>query len=134
MNNFYQIAADTVLVIHTSIVLFIVIGLLLIIAGGYFSWDVVRNRWFRILHLVAIGIVVLQAWLGRLCPLTILENWLRERAGEVSYEVSFVQYWLQQLLYYDFPLWVFAVAYTLFGLAVVATWFLIPADKKQESS
>ena len=80
-----------------------------------------------------IGVVVLQAWLGRLCPLTTLEMWLREQAGgEGGYEESFMQYWLQEFLYYEFPLRVFAIAYTSFGLAVVATWFLVPPAKKNE--
>ncbi len=130
MTNIYQIAADSVLVVHASIVLFIIGGLVVILLGGLFNWKLVHNRLFRILHLIAIGIVVLQAWLGRLCPLTILEMWLREQGGEASYEASFVQYWLQELLYYDFPLWVFAIAYTLFGLLVVASWFWIPPKPK----
>lgn len=130
MTNTYQIAADSVLVVHASIVLFIIGGLVVILLGGLFNWKLVHNRLFRILHLIAIGIVVLQAWLGRLCPLTILEMWLREQGGEASYEASFVQYWLQELLYYDFPLWAFAIAYTLFGLLVVASWFWIPPKPK----
>ncbi|MDD9895064.1 MAG: DUF2784 domain-containing protein [Gammaproteobacteria bacterium] len=130
MTNIYQLAADAVLVVHASIVFFIVAGLLLIVFGGIFNWQFILNRPFRILHLVAIGVVVAQAWLGRLCPLTILEMWLREQGGEASYEASFVQHWLQELLYYDFPLWVFAIAYTLFGLAVVASWFWIPPKSK----
>lgn len=133
MNTIYQIAADTVLLIHASIVLFIVLGLVLVIIGGFLQWKFVRYRWFRILHLLAIGVVVLQAWLGRLCPLTTLEMWLREQAGgEGGYEESFMQYWLQEFLYYEFPLRVFAIAYTSFGLAVVATWFLVPPAKKNE--
>ena len=132
MTNFYLVAADTILLLHSLIVLFIVIGLLTIIIGGFLDWDWVRKRWFRQLHLLAIAVVVVQAWLGRICPLTILENWLRQQAGELIYDVSFLQYWLQRLLYYDFPLWVFAIAYTLFGLAVLATWFCLPPKQKKK--
>ncbi|MED5411433.1 MAG: DUF2784 domain-containing protein [Pseudomonadota bacterium] len=133
MSTIYQIAADTVLVIHTGIVFFIVLGLILIVIGGFLQWEFVRHRWFRILHLSAIGVVVLQSWLGRLCPLTTLELWLREQAGgEGGYEESFVQYWLQEFLYYELPLTVFAIAYTIFGLAVVATWFLVPPTKRNK--
>jgi hypothetical protein len=56
--------------------------------------------------------------------------WLRQQAGRLTYEVSFVQYWLERLLYYDFPLWVFAIAYTLFGLAVVVSWFWVLPNQK----
>jgi len=57
--------------------------------------------------------------------------WLREQAGgSGTYEVSFIQYWLQQFLYYDFPLWMFAIAYTLFGMAVAAAWYFVTHTKK----
>lgn len=130
MTKFYLITADAILMLHTFVVIFIVLGLLTIILGGILEWEWVRNRWFRILHLVAIAAVIVQAWLGRICPLTLLEMWLRQQAGKLSYEVSFVQYWLQRLLYYDFPLWAFAIAYTLFGLAVVVSWFWVLPNQK----
>jgi hypothetical protein len=47
---------------------------------------------------------------------------LRERAGEGTYEGTFVAHWLQKLLYYEAPPWVFVVCYTLFGLLVVGSW------------
>ena len=34
--------------------------------------------------------VVAQAWLGRICPLTILENSLRAKAGGQTYDGSFI--------------------------------------------
>ena len=55
-------------------------------------------------HLLAIGVVVLQAWLGRYCGLTALESSLREKAGQVGYERSFIEYWVQRLLYCEGPL------------------------------
>ncbi len=126
MEASYRLLADGVLLIHALIVAFIVLGLVLILAGGMLRWRWIGNRWFRIAHLLGIAIVVAQAWLGRLCPLTTLEMWLREQGGAVAYEQSFIQYWLQRLLYYDFPLWIFAIAYSLFALLVVAAWFIYP--------
>ncbi|MEM6486459.1 MAG: DUF2784 domain-containing protein [Pseudomonadota bacterium] len=119
---FYAIAADFVLSIHVSIVAFIVAGLLLTLLGWIFDWSWVRNPWFRLTHLICIGIVVVQAWLGVVCPLTILENYLRNLAGEATYAGSFIGHWLNSLLYYTAPWWVFVVAYTVFGSSVVATW------------
>ena len=63
--------------------------------------------------------MVLQSWLGVLCPLTTLEAWLRQQAGSETYQESFIQYWLQEILFYQAPLWVFAVAYTTFALLVL---------------
>lgn len=121
----YLIAADLILVIHVSFVIFVIVGLLLIFTGKFMDWGWVRNPWFRIAHLGAIGIVVLQAWLGQICPLTIWEMALRERAGDATYEGSFIAHWLQALLYYNAPAWVFTVAYTAFGAIVVLSWFWV---------
>jgi hypothetical protein len=121
----YLIAADLLLLAHTLFVVFVVAGLVLILFGKLAHWDWVRNPWFRLAHLLAIGVVVLQAWLGRVCPLTIWEMALRERAGDVTYEGSFIAHWLESLLYYNAQAWVFTVAYTAFGLLVVLSWFQV---------
>ena len=89
LNSLYRLAADIVLYLHISFVIFVVAGLLLIIVGHFAGWQWIRNGWFRLAHLAAIGVVVLQAWLGVLCPLTILEMWLREKAGGAVYPGSF---------------------------------------------
>ena len=81
MEGLYQFLADAVLVLHSVIVAFIIIGLVLIVLGGLLRWRWITNPWFRATHLIGIAIVVAQAWLGRLCPLTILEAWLRQQAG-----------------------------------------------------
>jgi len=131
---YYRLAADGLLVLHVSFVLFVVIGLLLILAGGYAGWFWVRNRWFRLAHLGAIAVVVLQAWLGRICPLTIWEMALRERAGDAVYRGSFVAHWLGELLYYDAPGWVFTFVYTLFGALVLLTLRLVPLQKSSSGA
>ena len=130
MQQFYQTLADAVLVLHASIVAFIVIGLLLILIGGFRNWTWTINPWFRVAHLVGIGIVVLQSWFGVLCPLTTLETWLRQQAGSLTYKESFIQFWLQEILFYQAPLWVFAMAYTAFGLLVLLAWLKFPPSFK----
>jgi hypothetical protein len=121
----YRLAADLILVLHTGIVVFIVGGLALIIAGGVRGWSWVRNPVFRLAHLAAIAVVVLQAWLGQICPLTTWEMSLRVRAGDATYAGSFIAHWLQAFLYYEAPLWVFALCYTIFGILVVLAWFWV---------
>lgn len=123
--NAYLLAADALLIVHTLFVLFVVGGLFMIIVGGLYGLSWVRNPWFRLSHLAAIAIVVLQAWAGRICPLTTWEMMLRQRAGETTYSESFVSYWLGRLLYYEASPWVFLIAYTAFGLAVLASWYWI---------
>ena len=121
----YRVLADLVLLLHTSFVVFVIAGLVLVLLGGVRGWHWVRNPWFRVMHLLAIGIVVLQAWLGVLCPLTTLEMSLRARAGDAVYPGSFIAHWLEALLYYQAPAWVFTACYTVFGFLMVASWYAV---------
>ncbi len=50
---------------------------------------------------------------------------LREKAGAAAYSGSFVAHWLEAVLYYRAPAWVFVVSYSAFGVLVVAAWFWI---------
>ena len=121
----YALAADALLFGHALFVLFVISGLVLILFGKPLGWAWVRNPRFRIAHLAAIGVVVIQSWLGVICPLTTWEMALRERAGEAAYSGSFIAHWLDSFLYYQAPAWVFTVCYTLFAVAVVASWFWV---------
>jgi hypothetical protein len=126
----YQSLADLVLALHFAIVVFNVGGLAVILVGNQLGWAWVNHWWFRILHLAAIVIVVLQAGLGPLCPLTTLESWLRIRAGETGYRESFIEHWLHRAIFFDAPFWVFTVIYTLFGLLVVWVWWVYPPNRQ----
>ena len=112
---------------------FVVFGLVFIYLGGALKWSWVRNIWFRVLHLIAIGIVVLQSWAGIICPLTIWEMALRERAGVETYSGSFIQHWLQAILYYNAPEWVFVTMYTAFGALVLGSWFVVRPNRRHRS-
>lgn len=127
----YQLLADLVLVAHFAIVLFVVGGLPAIVFGNRYGWRFVNAWTFRLAHLAAIAVVVAQAWLGVVCPLTTLESRLRELAGEAAYETSFVEYWLSRLLFYDAPPAAFTAAYTLFALAVAAAWWRFPPGRRR---
>ena len=122
----YALLADAVLVLHAAVVLFVVGGLVLVLLGNWRGWPWVNRPWFRLAHLAAITVVVAESWLGLTCPLTTLEWWLRARAGMAPYETSFIAYWLQTLLFYEAPWWVFALAYTVFGALVAAAWWRFP--------
>jgi len=120
----YSLLADTILVIHFAFVVFVVIGFFLILAGLLAHWSWIHNRIFRIAHLVAIGVVVLQAWFGQLCPLTVWENEFRRRAGQSGYSESFIEHWLHKILFYEAEPWIFTTIYSAFGVLVVLVWFL----------
>ncbi len=126
----YRLLADVLLALHLSMVGFIVFGLLAIFIGRS-RWPWVRSRWLRLLHLMAIFVVALQAWLGMVCPLTTLEMALRQRAGDATYTGAFIGHWMRELLYYEAPMWVFALAYSAFGLCVLASWFIVPPNPRR---
>ena len=121
----YQLFANAVLVAHAGVVLFIVAGLILTLLGGKYGWHWVRNVWFRVLHLAAIVYVVAESWLGIVCPLTNLEQWLRERAGQPVHEGDFIAFWLAKLLFYQAEPWVFIAAYSAFALLVIYSWMMV---------
>jgi len=127
--NWYALFADLIAAIHFGYVAFVVFGLLVILLGGLLRWRFVRNIWFRILHLAMILIVVAEALLGIICPLTIWEYELRVAAGQQDIsDVSFVARLIHQLMFFEFPPIVFLVGYCLFGLAILASWWLIPPN------
>lgn len=118
--------ADGVLVLHAGVVLFVVGGLILTLLGNWRGWGWVNGLRFRLTHLAAIAFVVAQAWLGATCPLTALESWLRVQAYAAAYRTSFIEHWLQRLLFYAAPPWVFMLAYSVFAALVVAAWWWFP--------
>ncbi len=81
--------ADAVLLLHLAFVLFVLFGGLLAI------------RWRAILriHLPAVFWGAFVEFSGWICPLTPLENWLREQGGEASYQSDFVMHYVLLLLY-----------------------------------
>ncbi len=119
--------ADLLLVFHFSIAGFIVGGLVLVWVGALAGWAWIRNPWFRYLHLAAIAFVAAEALLGYACPLTIWEDLLR---GGVRPE-SFVGRWVQRLLYYQAPEWVFTSLYAAWALATLVTLRLVPPKRRQ---
>ena len=123
---FYSFLADLVVALHFAYVGFVVIGMAAILLGIVLGWQWVRNFWFRAAHLATIGIVVVQAVSGVICPLTTLENYLLAKAGEATYERSFIGHWAHELLFYDIPFQAFTPYYCLFGAAVLATLVLAP--------
>lgn len=127
----YRLLADAVLLAHAAYVVFVVGGQILILAGWAWGWAWTRGLVFRVLHLVAIGFVVLEAWFGVPCPLTTLEGALRRGAGAAGYGTSFIAYWLQRLIFYSAPEWVFAAIYTAFAVLVVASFAFYPPRRTQ---
>jgi uncharacterized protein DUF2784 len=125
-----EVLANVVLVVHACVAAFVVAGLLLIVLGNVLRWWWVNNVWFRTAHAAAIAIIVVEAWLGFACPLTVVERSLRTQAGVATYGGGFIEHWLGRLLYYQAPPWVFVLAYSVFALLVALTWWRFPPERR----
>lgn len=124
--TFAGVLADAVLAVHVGIAAFVVGMTLALLVGGPRGWRWVRRRRLRWLHVALVVVIALQAWLGRLCPLTIWEQWLRTRAGQQAYSESFVAHWLSRLLFFEAPWWTFVAAYSVLALVVAGAWYWWP--------
>jgi hypothetical protein len=130
----YQLLADAVLFLHFGVVVFVVGGLVVVVVGNWRGWRWVNGWLFRLAHLAAIAVVVAQSWLGRICPLTTLESWLRVQAGSPSYAKNFIEYWVQRIIFYEAPIWVFTAAYTAFGILVAVGWWYFPPRRNKHTN
>ena len=118
----YRFLADVTVVFHLAYASFIVLGLVAILVGIWRRWSWVRNFWFRLIHLLMIGLVAAEAGCGIKCPLTVLETYLRKKAGEATYTGSFIGNMVHEFLFFEAPEWVFSTVYILFFLLVAATF------------
>jgi hypothetical protein len=126
MPNLYAVLADVTVTVHAAFVAFVIVGQMAILIGWIKGWGWTRHLVFRAAHLAAIGFVVLESWFDIPCSLTVLENALRARSGLQPYEQTFIGYWLERLLYYSAPSWVFTLIYTLLGALTLAVFFAYP--------
>jgi len=119
--------ADTIVVVHLLIMLFVVTGVPLVFLGAARHWAWVRSWRWRLLHLIAIAVIAAESIFGIACPLTVWEDKLR---GEQT-STGFIERWIDRILFYDAPTWVFTAAYVSFAVLVVITWVAVPPAKGQ---
>ncbi|HEU0196542.1 MAG TPA: DUF2784 domain-containing protein [Nevskiaceae bacterium] len=113
--------ALSVLLVHVAIIVFNVAGLVLVPIGAWRHWRWVREFWWRLAHLLSLAVVALQAVAGRACFLTI---WQADLSGAAA-PPPLIAHWINQLIYWPLPLWVFAVIYVLVWLYMLALWMWI---------
>ena len=131
----YAMAADAVMTLHLALVLFVIAVPLLLPFGWRRGRRWARGWMLRAIHLVVLGVVVAQSWVGALCPLTVWEQRLRAASGGASWQGDFIAHWIEALLYVSAPVWAFALVYTLFLAGVVAVnWCFPPASNGQLAS
>jgi Protein of Unknown function (DUF2784) len=85
----FLIAANAVLVFHLAFIVFATLGAVL--AGHW--------RWIPYVHLPAVAWAFYVEATGRICPLTYLENDLRNRAGQSGYVEGLMEHYLLATIY-----------------------------------
>ena len=118
---------NAVVIVHLLIVLFNVAGLPLIYLGAALHWTWVRSRPWRVLHLGAILFIAAESLVGMACPLTVWEDTLR---GQQSAS-GFIERWIDRMIFYDAPPWVFTAAYVAFAMIVFVTWIVVPPTTRK---
>lgn len=83
------ILADAVLVLHGLFIAWVVLGGLVVLRWPRLAW----------LHLPAVAWGVWIELSGGICPLTPLEQRLRQAAGEAGYSGGFIEHYLGGLIY-----------------------------------
>jgi Protein of Unknown function (DUF2784) len=85
----YRWLADATVALHLAFILFVVFG-------GFLAWRKAAWAW---VHLPAVAWVAIIEFTGAICPLTPLENALRERAGDAGYSGGFIDHYLLPIVY-----------------------------------
>ena len=117
-----KLAADIVLIVHFCIVFFVVFGLVALPIGCFRNYTWTRNIKIRLVHILLMGFITVEAILGVTCPLTIIENMLRQ----IEYQQSFVAYWVSTLIYWDLPSHFFMILYFSCFIWSLVFWKLHP--------
>lgn len=85
----YSWLANLTVLLHTLFILFVIFGGLFVRRWPFLLW----------LHIPAVlwgGLVELAGWI---CPLTDLEIYWRQRSGEAGYSGSFIEHYLEPVIY-----------------------------------
>jgi hypothetical protein len=85
----FRILADATVVLHLLFVAFVIAGGVLVLRWPRVAW----------VHLPAAAWGAWIEFAGWICPLTPLENWLRQQGGGAVYTSSFVERYLLPILY-----------------------------------
>ena len=124
--NLDLVLAGVILAIHLVVIGFNFLGLVAIPLGAWRGWRWVHIFWWRLLHLLALSAVALQALFEKICFLTVWQSRLQEAAGRHGYHQPFIQTWINRILFWPLPLEFFIVIYVLIWLYVLILWWKVP--------
>jgi hypothetical protein len=116
-----SLLAGAVLAVHVGVIAFNVFGLIAVPLGAWCGWSFVRVRWWRALHIASLTVVALQAAFGQACFLTV---WQRQLEGEAA-DRALIQSWVEALIFWPLPIWMFALLYAAVLVYALALWFWV---------
>ncbi len=136
----YKILTDLVVLIHFAWILFILWGFILAVCGSISvyvlrkakdRWITFFDRWiFRTIHLGGIVYVAILTVSGKYCPLTILENELREQYNtELTYPGSFVVHYIEKIVYPEANFLLFVIPTTIIAIFSILMFIIRPPAK-----
>ena len=118
--------ADIILILHFLIVIFITAGFIIIPIGYYYNWNWIQNFKLRLFHFGLMFIVTFETLVGITCPLTSIENYLRG----INNSKSFISFWIEKIIYWDFPTSFFMFLYFVFLGWTLLMWKIYPPNLK----
>mgnify|MGYP001241253237 CR=1 FL=1 len=113
------IFSEIVLLFHFCIFLFMLLSFFFIPIGYYQKWKWVKNRYYRSIHIILMGIILIETILGFMCPLTKLENFLR---NDTKVNSKFAEI-IHLIMYWDLSSYQFIILYLLSLLYLLFLWF-----------
>ena len=121
--------ADIILYVHFLIFLMVILPVPMIVIGRIYHWKFVHKSWFRIGHVILIGLVLLFHFTMGICPLTTWEYQIRYEQLSRNSQDYLIKQIVVSILYPDFEPWVFTMLYVSFGLIVLTLFYFVPIKK-----
>jgi len=85
----YRLLADLVVLLHATFVLFVALGGFVVLRWPRLAWvQLPAAAWGALIEIA-----------GWVCPLTPLENALRQMGGQTGYGGGFIEYYVVPILY-----------------------------------
>jgi len=122
-------SAEAVLAAHVAVILFNVFGLIVVPIGAARGWRFVHIAWWRVLHVALLAAVAAQALASRACFLTL---WQSDLAGFAASPTPLIESWVDWLIYWKLPIWIFAALYTIVFVYAVALLWLVPLRRVRQ--
>jgi len=115
--------AQLVLATHLAVIGFNLFGLVAVPLGARLGWPFVRAPTWRVLHLLSLSVVAVQAVLGRACFLTDWQDYL---TGTPATQ-PLIMRWANAVVFWPLPIWVFEALYlAAFACTLALFWFVPP--------